>query len=120
LAGRKQYYLDISRYRDILMRAAMKFMSMEALSEAAECLRVLAHPHRLAMMQRLLVRSISVGELSEELAIGSNVCSEHLRLLERCGFLSRRKEGRFVYYSVIELHVQKIMRCVEERFGKGR
>ena len=98
----------------------MKFLPREALSEAAECLKVLAHPHRLAMVQRLLERSLSVGELSEELEIESNVCSEHLRLLERCGFLARRKEGRFVYYSVIEPHVQNIMRCIEERFGMRR
>ena len=94
-----------------------KLTSLEALSQAAECLRTLAHPHRLRMVQMLLGGQYSVGELAEACEIPSHMASEHLRLMQRCGFLKAEKEGRFVYYSVAEPHLASIMACIESRFG---
>jgi ArsR family transcriptional regulator, zinc-responsive transcriptional repressor len=42
-----------------------RLTSVNALAEAAECLKTLAHPHRLRMVQMLLQGRYSVGELSE-------------------------------------------------------
>ncbi len=42
---------------------------LEALERAAECLRVLAHPHRLRMIQMLLRGRYTVGELAAACAI---------------------------------------------------
>jgi DNA-binding transcriptional ArsR family regulator len=88
-----------------------------ALQQAAECLKTLAHPHRLRMVQMLLAGEYTVGELAEACDISSPMASEHLRLMQRCGFLAARKEGRFVYYRVIEKHLVNLMACVEARFG---
>jgi hypothetical protein len=41
-----------------------------------------------------------------------------LRLMQRCGLLTAEKEGRFVYYSIAEPHLEGIMSCVEARFGR--
>ena len=51
-----------------------------ALEEAAECLKVLAHPARIRIVQMLLRGRYTVGELAEDCGIPSNVASEHLRL----------------------------------------
>lgn len=91
--------------------------SLEALAEAAECLRVLAHPHRLRMVQMLLQGRHTVGELADACELPHAMASEHLRLMQRCGFLGSEKEGRKVFYHVTEPHLKKILRCVEERFG---
>ena len=40
------------------------------------------------------------------------MASEHLRLMQRCGFLSCEKEGRNAYYRVSEPHLKDIMACV--------
>ena len=42
-----------------------KLISLEALGQAAECLRTLAHPHRLRIVQMLLQGRYTVGELAE-------------------------------------------------------
>ena len=94
-----------------------KLMSLEALGQAAECLRTLAHPHRLRIVQMLLQGRFTVGELAEACEIPSHMASEHLRLMQRCGLLAQEKEGRFVYYAIAEPHLASIMRCVEARFG---
>lgn len=94
-----------------------KLTSLEALGQAAECLRTLAHPHRLRIVQMLLVGRYTVGELAEACEIPSHMASEHLRLMQRCGFLNVEKDGRCVYYTIAEPHLANIMSCIESRFG---
>ena len=95
----------------------LKLTELEALGEAAECLRTLAHPHRLRMVQMLLQGDFSVGELAEACGLPSAMASEHLRLMQRCGFLTSEKNGRQVFYRVAEPHLKQIMGCIEQRFG---
>lgn len=100
-------------------KTKLKLTDLEALAEAAECLRTLAHPHRLRMIQMLAQGRFTVGELAEACDIPSHMASEHLRLLQRSGFLAAEKDGRFVYYSIVEPHLANILSCVEARFGDG-
>ena len=92
-----------------------RLTDLEALGRAAECLRVLAHPHRLRMIQMMLAGQYTVGELAEACELPTAMASEHLRLMQRCGFLSSEKEGRNVFYRVVDPHLKNLMKCVEER-----
>lgn len=100
-----------------MARNRQKLLGLDALAQAAECLRTLAHPHRLRMVQMLLAGQYTVGELAEACDVGSHVASEHLRLMQRCGLLKSERDGRRVYYEVAEPHLANIMQCVEDRFG---
>src|SRR6266852_1112363 len=88
-----------------------KLTPLDALTQAAECLKTLAHPHRLRMVQMLLQGRYTVGELAEACNIPSHMASEHLRLMQRCGFLISKKEGRKAFYQIVELHLASIMAC---------
>lgn len=94
-----------------------KLTDLKDLQAAAECLRTLAHPVRLRMVQLLLQGEYTVGELAEACEIPSHMASEHLRMMQHCGFLSRRREGRRTFYQVVEPSLARIMNCVETRFG---
>ena len=74
-------------------------------------------PHRLRMVQMLLRGRYTVGELAEACGIPSHMASEHLRLMQRCGFLTNEREGRKAYYQIVETHLANIMTCIEARFG---
>ncbi len=100
--------------------AKLRLTELDALGQAAECLRVLAHPHRLRIVQMLLQQDFTVGELAEACEIPSPMASEHLRLMQRCGFLTSEKEGRKRYYHVAEEHLASILKCVEARFGVSK
>jgi hypothetical protein len=52
--------------------------------------------------------------------IPDNVASEHLRLMQRCGFFTSQRQGRKVYYQVAEPHLQDLMSCIENRFLAAR
>ncbi len=88
----------------------------QAFAQAAECLKTLAHPVRLRIVQLLLHGRYTVGELAEDCGIPDNVASEHLRLMQRCGFFTSEREGRRVFYQVAEPHLEQIMDCIERRF----
>ena len=101
---------------DTGLGSALRLTAIEVLAQAAECLRILAHPHRLRMIQMLLRGRYTVGELAEACELPSHMASEHLRLMQRCGFLGAHKDGRCVYYAVAEPHLAQIMACIEARF----
>src|ERR1700687_5398430 len=90
-----------------------KLTPLEALDQAAECLKTLAHPHRLRMVQMLLRGRYTVGELAEACGIPSHMASEHLRLMQRCGFLTNEKEGRKAYYRIVEMDLASIIACIQ-------
>lgn len=95
-----------------------RLLDAAALGKAAECLRILAHPQRLQMIQLLLTgEPIPVGTLAGVCGIPQPQASEHLRLMQRCGFLKSERRGREVFYGVAEPHLASILACMEERFG---
>ena len=65
----------------------------------------------------LLRGRYTVGELAEACGIPSHMASEHLRLMQRCGFMTSEKDGRKAYYQIAEPHLANIMACIEARFG---
>ncbi len=93
-----------------------KLMSMKSLEQAAECLRTLAHPHRLRMVQMLLQDDYTVGELAEACEISPHMASEHLRKMQHCGFMESKKDAQRRYYQVVEPHLANILGCIEKRF----
>lgn len=109
---------EVSFRENIVMPPSeLHLTDIEALGQAAECLRTLAHPHRLRIVQMLLQGRYTVGELAEACELTSPMTSEHLRLMQRCGFLNSEREGRQVYYQVTEPHLGSILKCIEDRFG---
>jgi ArsR family transcriptional regulator, zinc-responsive transcriptional repressor len=95
-----------------------KLIALEALEAASECLKTLAHPHRLRIVEMLLAGRYTVGELAEACGIASAMASGHLRLLKHCGLLSQEREGREVYYRVAEPCLGEIVGCIEKRFSR--
>lgn len=93
-------------------------LDLDALTSAAECLRILAHPNRLQIVQMLLTgKKYSVNEIAEACELAQPTTSDHLRLMQRCGFLDNVREGRTVFYSIAEPHLKDIMSCIQKRFG---
>lgn len=90
----------------------------DALEQAAHCLKTVAHPHRLRIIEMLLTRERTVGELANRCEIKSAVASEHLRLLKDRGLLRSRRDGRNIYYAIAEPGLAGILDCVAKRFGE--
>lgn len=86
--------------------------------EAALCLKTLAHPHRLEIIQFLVDgERVAVGEIAEFMELESHVVSEHLTLMKDRGLLSSQREGRKVYYAIAEPVLLNIMDCIKKKFA---
>ncbi len=96
--------------------APTKLTSLDGLAQAAECLRTLAHPHRLRMIQMLLRDEHTVGALAEACGIPSHMASEHLGKMKDRGLLTAERRGRQIFYQIAEPHLGNILSCVEARF----
>jgi len=94
-----------------------ELLGMEALGHAAICLRTVAHPHRLRMIQMLLGGNYTVGELAEACDIPPSSASEHLGKMRDRGLLVGNRQGRMIYYEIAEDGLGSIMQCIEKRFG---
>ena len=95
-----------------------ELLDMEALGHAAACLRTVAHPHRLRIIQMLLGGTYTVGELADACNIPPSSASEHLGKMRDRGLLVGTRKGRQIYYSVEEQGLASIMQCIENRFGE--
>ncbi|MBW7933963.1 MAG: winged helix-turn-helix transcriptional regulator [Gemmatimonadaceae bacterium] len=70
--------------------------------------RALAEPTRLAILHALADGERTVTELVETTALGQGNLSKHLQQLHTCGFVNRRREGLFVYYSLADKDVLEL------------
>ncbi len=94
-----------------------KPLSSEALEKASECLKTLAHPQRLRMVQMLLYAEHTVGQLAEACGIAQHAASIHLGRMKDRGLLKAERRGREVYYQVAEKGLVSIINCIEKRYG---
>lgn len=97
-----------------------KLVDLEAMEFAAECLRTVAHPHRLRMVEMLLQDEYTVGQLAEACGIQSHMASEHLRRMKDRGLLASRRDGRRTIYRIAEEGLAGIMHCVKTRLAAKR
>jgi ArsR family transcriptional regulator len=67
--------------------------------------KALAEPARLQILDALREGESTVTELVDRTGFGQPNLSKHLRLLHSLGFVSRRKEGLFVYYGLADRSV---------------
>ena len=98
----------------------MNLIRLEAMADAAACLKTLAHPVRLRMVEMLLLDEFTVGQLAHACGIPSHMTSEHLGKMKDRGLLRCRRAGRNIYYAVANPGLKGIMRCIDTNFGKSK
>ena len=71
-------------------------------------------------MERLGHAEACVGELSEELGWGMPTISQRLKVLHQEGLISRRREGKHIYYALDDDHVRDLIINVFEHVSELR
>ena len=92
-------------------------LTPEVLALVAERFKVLAEPARLEILNCLRAGECSVSEIIEHTGLGQANVSKHLRLLHSHAFVSRRKEGLFVYYELADASVFQLCQIMCDRLG---
>ncbi len=80
----------------------------------AKLFRGLGDPTRVRVLQLLLERERTVGELVEETGVLQGRISSHLACLRWCGFVTGRREGRQVRYRLADDRIPRLLSLAEE------
>ena len=94
------------------METSLELLPWEMLQGAAECLKVLAHPTRLRMVDLLMQGEFPVHRIAELCALPPHQTCEHLRLLKGHGLLSSQRRGRTVYYAIADPRLPQLLNCI--------
>jgi len=93
----------------------MQLMIKNALS-AAELLKALAHEGRLLILCHLASGEKSVSDLEELLNYRQAAVSQQLARLRMEGLVSCRREGKTIYYSLVDDRSRRFIELVYELF----
>lgn len=85
-------------------------IDLDAVSVAAELLRALGAPHRLAIVLELAGGPRRVHELVDRVGISQSLTSQHLRVLRNTGLAVGTRRGKETTYSLTDSHVAHIAR----------
>ncbi|MFI4911324.1 MAG: ArsR/SmtB family transcription factor [Sedimentisphaeraceae bacterium JB056] len=89
-----------------------ELLSFEILDRAAECLKVMAHPVRLRIVNVLMQGEFAVHEIAEMCKTSPSQTCEHLRLLKGHDLLSSERRGRTVYYKIKSPQLPSLLECI--------
>jgi len=78
----------------------------------------LSNPARLAMLENLSERSMSVSEIAEALRQEQSMISHNLSLLARCGFVHVERKGKERVYHLNKETFETLLRIVENHAQK--
>ena len=90
----------------------------ERLENAARCLRTMAHPLRLMIINLLSQREYSVQELEKELGASQSNISQHLSLLKDKDILVSRRSAQQVFYRLHNPRLLDLITLTRELFCK--
>lgn len=84
------------------------------MARMAEFFKALSDATRLSALTAILDRELCVQEISELIGMSQSAVSHQLRLLRDAGLAKRRRQGRNIYYSLDDRHVERLIKAAFE------
>lgn len=92
----------------------IKVLDANRLDTAANMLKAIAHPMRIAILKHLEGgKKLTVTEIHELLSIEQSTTSHHLGILRDKGVLCSKREGKNTYYYLKYEILSQIVDCLE-------
>lgn len=91
---------NLEKYRKELTRLAEEVADVKQSRMQSRFFKALSDEKRIRILKLLAVREMCVCELMIALDVTQPNLSHHLRILETQGFINRRKEGKWAFYSL--------------------
>lgn len=88
-------------------------LSIDFLTRTARVLRLLAHPHRLKIVEMLEKGgSVPVHRITDGLGLSQGATSQHLNQMRRVGLVDSERKGREVRYRIADGRSVSILNCI--------
>ncbi|WP_426451588.1 ArsR/SmtB family transcription factor [Paenibacillus sp. S-38] len=83
-------------------------MSEGTAAGLADVFKALGDPTRVKIIYALLQQELCVHDITQVLEMGQSAVSHQLRYLRNLRIVKRRKEGKTVFYSLDDEHIEQI------------
>lgn len=93
---------------DIVNQVRDKMPQEESLYDLAELFKVFGDPTRIRILWTLNEAEMCVCDIAVLLNMTQSANSHQLRVLKQANLVKNRKEGKVVYYSLVDDHVREI------------
>jgi DNA-binding transcriptional ArsR family regulator len=104
-------------HNDIVCKVEENMISEETSSILAEFFKVLGEPTRIKILYALSINEMCVCDISKLLNMSQSAVSHQLRVLRAARLVKYRKEGKVVYYSLDDEHVENVFRQGLDHIG---
>jgi ArsR family transcriptional regulator len=105
-------------HQDDVDHAAESLPPQEELDGLGEFFKVLTDPNRLKILYALGMGELCVFDLSVTIGASVSSVSHHLAALKRVRLVKSRRDGRIIYYSLDDDHVNSIVKFAREHLGE--
>lgn len=100
------------------MEPKIKRLTVEQLDSAAEMLKAIAHPMRMAIIELLEEgKMLTVTEIHELLSIEQSATSHHLGILKNKGVLASKRKGKNTFYFLKHERLSQVIDCLGKCSG---
>ncbi len=86
--------------------------------EVASLLKLLSHPQRLLILCSMTDGEKSVGEIEEACRASQSAVSQFLKGMRLEGLVASRREGKQVYYKIVDKRVHELITSLYQVFCK--
>ena len=86
--------------------------------DVAALLKQLSHPQRLLILCSLAEAEKSVGEIEEACGASQSAVSQFLKSMRLEGLIESRRDGKQVYYKIVDKRVLELIRSLYQIFCK--
>jgi len=91
-----------------------KLLDDEVYTRLAETFAALADSNRTKIIYSLIAQELCVCDIARVIGISESAVSQHLRILRTLRLVKQRKDGRMMYYSLDDDHIQTLLDvCLE-------
>ncbi len=89
-------------------------LGTKEISGMAETFKVLADPTRIKILHALKCSELCVCDLAVALNMNTSAISHQLRVLKGARLVKNRREGKYIYYSLDDQHVEVLFAETKE------
>ena len=107
------------KHADIIETVKTKMPEEETLFDIAELFKVFGDSTRMKIICCLFESEMCVCDIAELINATQSAVSHQLRVLKQAKLVKYRKEGKVVYYSLSDRHVEIIFNMALEHIKEG-
>ena len=117
--GKSEVTCDCEVIHTQTVEEARKLMPSEnQIKRLAEFYKIFADSTRISILCSLDKRELCVCDLSALLDMSISAVSHQLAVLRESNLVKTRRDGKVVYYSLADEHVQQIIECGTEHISE--